>query len=815
MLRLAFSELARTPGSPGQTEPRLPGSPDGGKAGRLLRSGFLPLLALATLWSGGVALAHESEQAAVRPPTLVARLDAALAGRGPDYRPNTHLLNSQGSPRYTNRLILEASPYLLQHAHNPVDWHGWGDEALEMARRLDRPVFLSVGYATCHWCHVMEEESFDNEQVAALLNASFVPIKLDREARPDLDHVYMLATQMLTGHGGWPNSVFLLPDGRPFYAGSYFPRQNFVHLLASIVEAWQDSGRRSALEQQAARLTEAIASLGARRADAARLGEAAFRDAAAAIGRAHNVVDGGFSRSMQFPQEVWLLFLLDHWRRHGDATALGISIRSLRAIAVGGIHDHVGGGFHRYTVDANWRTPHFEKMLYNQALLARSLVDAHAATGEPAFRRAAGRVFDYVARDMTVGGGDAAGAFFAAEDADSLAPSGRREEGYFYAWTPDSVREALGEADGAEAVRRLGLGEPPTLECGAVAHLPRGGDDSSGFDSLDPLLERMRFVRDARPRPRRDDKVITEWNGMMIRALAEGSMRLPDPDRIRMAESAAEGVRRALWTPGHGFCRFHAEGRSVGSGQLPDYACMGLASLALHDATTDFRWRDWAVEIAEAMEARFDDGAGRYRFADADSPLGPVYDADDAATPSGESAALEFLARLSVRTGDPVFSARAEALRDQVSGAARSQPQARTGTILAAGILEGGETETSRSVARGNGRATAFLEDQVVRVEVLLAQGWHVNSDQPSHPDLIPTELEIASGMPGAEIVYPPPVERDLGFMDEPLALFESEFTIRAVWPAPPVGPLQVSLTIQPCSDRICLPPETHLFRLR
>ena len=767
----------------------------------------------AVLFMEGCPLANESDLFAGRPPVLAATLEAALAARGPGYRPNTHLLDAEGAPRYTNRLILEASPYLLQHAHNPVDWHPWGEEALDLARRLDRPVFLSVGYATCHWCHVMEEESFDNEQVAALLNASFIPVKLDREARPDLDHAYMLATQMLTGHGGWPNSVFLLPDGRPFYSGSYFPRANFLHLLSSVVEAWEDRERRAALEQQAARLTEAIAALGARRTEAAPLGEAVSRAAAAAIGRAHNVVDGGFSRSMQFPQEVWLLFLLDHWRRHGDSAALDTALRSLRAIAAGGFHDHAGGGFHRYTVDANWRTPHFEKMLYNQALLSRAFVEAHAATGEPAFRRAACRAFDYVARDMTVREGDAAGAFHAAEDADSLAPSGQREEGYFYVWTPDSIRAELGDADGAEADRRLGLGEPPTLECGAVAHLPPGGE--TDFESLDPLLERMRAAREARPRPRRDDKVITEWNGMMIRALAEGGVRFSDPVRVKAAESAANAVRRALWSPDHGLRRFHSEGRAEGAGQLPDYACMGLACLALHDATLAPVWRDWAVAIAREIETRFDDGAGRYRFSEAGSPLGPVYDADDSATPSGESAALEFLARLSLRTGDPAYPARAEALRDEVSGAASSHPQTRTGSILAAGILEGGETETSRGLAKGNGRASAFLDGSVAHVEVELADGWHVNSDRPHHPDLIPTVLRIATGMPGAEIVYPRMVERDLGFMDEPLALFESKFTIRAVWPAAPVGPVQVELTIQPCSDRICLPPETHLFRLR
>jgi len=744
---------------------------------------------------------------------LAARMEAALAARGPGYRPNTQLLQADGAPRYTNRLIFDASPYLLQHAHNPVDWHPWGPEAMSLAEQRDVPIFLSVGYATCHWCHVMEEESFDNEAVAVRLNENFVPVKLDREARPDLDHAFMIGTQILTGHGGWPNSVFLLPNGKPFFAGSYFPRDRFLQLLAAVTEAWRDPARRTALHKQADGLAQAIVGLGARSERPAALGEEMCQAATQAIGRAHNPVDGGFSRSMQFPQEVWLLFLQDCWRRHGADSARDMVLRSLRAVVAGGIHDHVGGGFHRYTVDVNWRTPHFEKMLYNQALLCRALVDAYGFSGEIGFRRAAERTIRYLARDLTVLEGDAAGAFHAAEDADSLAPSGRREEGFFYVWTPRSVIEALGDEDGQAAVRKFGIDAAPTLENGAVAHLP--AESALDPDVMDPLLERMREARDIRPRPRRDDKVIAEWNGMMIRALAEAGLRLPDSSALAMGVSAAEGVRRALWTPEAGFCRFWCDGRAEGRGQLSDYASMGLASLSLFDATRDPAWRDWAIEIAGGMERRFADGSGRYRAADIESPVGAVYDADDAATPSGESAALEFLARLSLRNANPVWRARAEGLRDRLSGAVGAQPQARVGSLLGSGILDGGETETARSIAQGNGRVSARLEGNVAQLEIELDDGWHVNSDRPNHPDLIATALTVVAGDIGAEVLYPAPVEADFGWMDGPLSLFESRFRIRAVWPSPPSGPVRLSLRIQPCSDRICLPPETHEFRLR
>ena len=791
-----------------RNRPVTPGTTGLGRAPRAL----LVVLAV-ILQTGGGALADQASYTVDRPAALAAEFAAALAARGPAYRPNTQLLDSAGRPRHTNRLILEASPYLLQHAHNPVDWHPWGDAAFDLAKRLDRPVFLSVGYATCHWCHVMEEESFDHEGVASLLNAEFIPVKLDREARPDLDHAYMLATQMLTGRGGWPNSVFLLPDGRPFHAGSYFPRANFLQLLAAVAEAWRDPDRRLALTRQAAGLGESIAAIGTRRSEPRVLGEAVSRTAALAIARAHNAVDGGFSRDMQFPQEVWLLFLLDHWRRYGDRTALDPALRTLRAIIAGGIHDHVGGGFHRYAVDPNWRTPHFEKMLYNQALLSRALVEAHAASGHAGFCRAAERTFDYVARDMTVAAGPAAGAFYAAEDADSLAPSGQREEGWFHVWTPAAVRQALDDGEGEEAIRLLGIDRPPTLECGAVAHLRP--EDEPDFGRLDPLLARLQAARELRPRPRRDDKVITEWNGLMIRALAEGGLRLGQPARVAAAATAGQAIRRALWCPERGLGRFHAEGRREGAGQLTDYAGMGLACLALHDSTRAPVWLAWAGELAGQMQRRFADGEGRLRLAEADSPLGPVYDADDSATPSGESAAFEFLARLSLRSEDPAHADRARRLADGLSGAAESHPHTRTGSLVAAGILAGGESETSRSVARGNGTVAAHLAGNVARVEVTLAEGWHVNSHQPHHPDLIPTELVVTRGPQATEVAYPLPVDRDLGFMDEPLSLFESAFTLRAVWPEPPVGPVELRLTLQPCSDRICLPPETHSFRLR
>ena len=489
---------------------------------RNLRSRILFLGALASVCAG-LAMAAEMPPGVQRDPGLHAELEAAYAAKGPGHVPRTHLMDG-GRARHVNRLILEPSPYLLQHAHNPVDWRPWSHETLAEARARDLPIFLSVGYATCHWCHVMEEESFDNEAIAAVLNAGFLPVKIDREEMPDLDHLYVTATQIQQGHGGWPNSVFLLPDGRPFHTGTYFPPDVFGEMLELISAAWADPRQRAQMEMLAGELSEAVRQVTQMPAtQSAPLDDALHARAAASLLDMHNALEGGFSQDQQFPQEGYLLFLMDHWRRTGDEASLGVATETLYAIAAGGIHDHAGGGFHRYTVDPNWRTPHFEKMLYNQGLLARAFIEAWEITGEPVFRRAAERTFAYVARDMT----DPEGAFHAAEDADSPDATGAREEGAFYVFTPDEIAAAAGP----EAVAALGLDAEPTLEAGGVIHLPLDGVPD--FARLDPLLDAARKARETRPRPLRDDKIIAGWNGLMIRALAEGAVAFERPTMPR------------------------------------------------------------------------------------------------------------------------------------------------------------------------------------------------------------------------------------------------------------------------------------------
>jgi uncharacterized protein YyaL (SSP411 family) len=750
-----------------------------------------------------------------RDPALSQRLEQAYADMGADYVPRTHLRDAKGKAKYVNRLILEASPYLIQHAHNPVDWRAWGPEALAEAAAHDLPVFLSVGYATCHWCHVMEEESFDNEDVAAILNAHYIPIKVDREQRPDLDQIYITATQLQQGHAGWPNSLFLLPDGRPFHTGTYIPRPQFIQILQAVAQAW-NGGKRVDIEGVAGQLSDAIRRFAPPGAAATPPpGAARFADAVSRLSGMHNVQEGGFSDSQQFPQEGFLLFLLDHWRRTGDAQALEMATRSLDAIAAGGIHDHAGGGFHRYTVDPNWRTPHFEKMLYNQGQLARAFIEGWEATGNPAYRRAALRAFDYVLRDMT----DTQGAFYAAEDADSLDARGKLEEGAFYVWSPAEAIAALGE-QAPHAIETLGLRQPPTLEAGPVAHLDPAV--TADFTALDPLLDRLRLARDARTRPLRDDKIIAGWNGLMIRVLAEGSVAFEAPEYVAAAARASETLWSRLWT-GQRLMRLWAggpmsKGRRLEDGVLEDYAWFGLGLLALYDATGDDLWRDRAATLATTAAELFGDANGRLKMAAADGPLGPVYDSADGATPAGESAMLELIARLARRLPDPVFPSLAERLRGALSGQLVQTPLLRPDALVASRIIDEGESTLRRSLAKGTVRAhltpiqTAHQTGGGTRLILDIAPGWHLNAHQDANrpgPDWL-----IGVSLDGAAVDWPEGREITLGFSDRPLRVYDGELVLNLDPDMENTADL-VTLTLQACSDSLCLEPVTATFRLR
>jgi uncharacterized protein YyaL (SSP411 family) len=555
-----------------------------------------------------------------------------------------------------NRLSLESSPYLRQHAGNPVDWYPWGSEALQAAERDDRPILLSVGYSSCHWCHVMERESFEDPSIAALMNDRFVNVKVDREERPDIDQLYMKAVQAMTGHGGWPMTVFLTPSGVPFFGGTYFPPEprpgmpSFPQVLDAVHEAWTQ--RRDEVEAGGARLVEAL-----RSADTApSRGTAAvalLENAARQLAGRYDAAWGGFGRAPKFPQPVTLEFLLRHHLRTGEPAALEMVVHTLRRMAAGGLRDHLGGGFHRYSVDERWLVPHFEKMLYDNALLARAYLDAWRVSGADDLRQVLEETLSWVAEDMR----HPSGGFFSARDADS-----EGEEGAFYVWTPEEVDALLG-TDAALFRRVYDVTEGGNFEGRNILHLPHtvetiaaaeGVDEEALHELLSRGRARLLERRDAREAPFRDEKVIVSWNALTVRAFAEAGAALGRGDWIRIAEEAADFLLRELRSDGmllHSWidgAPSTIDGVPIGA-FLDDVAGLGNALVSLHGATLEDRWLREAEALCDDILRRFwDDGAGTVYDTASDSEalvLRPR-DATDSATPSGTSLAAELLARM-------------------------------------------------------------------------------------------------------------------------------------------------------------------------
>jgi len=591
--------------------------------------------------------------------------------------------------KHGNRLIDETSPYLLQHADNPVDWYPWGDEAFAAARKLDRPIFLSIGYSTCHWCHVMAHESFMNAAIADILNEHFISIKVDREQRPDIDAVYMNAVQAMTGSGGWPLSVFLTPDGKPFYGGTYFPptdrwgRPGFDRVLLAIVDAWND--RRAELIESAGRMTQALADLDRPQAGPA-LSTDVIRQAEQSFEQAFDNVNGGFGTEPKFPQCGILSFLMTRWARTQNSGLLDMVTATLDAMAAGGIRDHLGGGFHRYTVDAHWLTPHFEKMLYDQALLTRGYLEAFQITGRPDYAQVARDIMNYVLRDMS----DPAGGFYSAEDADS---EGR--EGTFYLWTPDEITRLLPPEQAALFMDYCGVTEEGNFEDGKTILSVRMSLDelarrhnrnaAEAADLLQAARTSLFDARSRRPRPHRDEKIITGWNGLMIRSLAMAGRILNDETYTHAARRSAEFILSALRIDGRLY-RFFAKGRPVGLAFLEDHAFMIQALIDLYEADWNPHHLADARKLADAMAGLFADehgGAFYQTGRDAEALILQTKPSYDGPIPSGNSAAAEALLRLSQITTDKRFSDHAEKTLEAFSGRLAEAPTSLPDMLIA------------------------------------------------------------------------------------------------------------------------------------
>jgi len=633
-----------------------------------------------------------------------------------------------------NRLAREKSPYLLQHADNPVDWYPWGEEAFAKAKAENKPIFLSIGYSTCHWCHVMEHESFEDSTVAALMNEAFINIKVDREERPDIDNIYMAVCQMLTGSGGWPLTIVMTPDGEPFFAATYIPkdqrygRPGMTEVIPQLADAWVN--RQSDIAQSTAQILERLQEYAKRPPSTESLDQATLDKAYEEFGNRFDASHGGFGNAPKFPTPHTLLFLLRYWNRTGDEKALNMVEVTLDKMARGGIWDHVGYGFHRYSTDARWFAPHFEKMLYDQALLLMAYSEAYQATRKPEYERVARDIVTYVLRDMQ----DKKGGFYSAEDADS-----EGIEGKFYLWSTEELTTLLGEKDAAVLIDLYGASTAGNfseeIPAGNILHLRRPEADvikEHGItqEELAEIVEsarKMLFeVREKRIHPYKDDKILTDWNGLMITALAKAARAFDEPEFTDAAEKAMKFIMTSLRDSSGGLLHRYREGTAGIMGNLDDYSFVVMGLLELYENTFNVDYLQAALELNTIQIDRFwDDVNGGFFFSadGAEELIVRSKEVYDGAVPSGNSVAMGNLIRLSRFTADPKLEDYSDRLSKAFYGDVSRAPSAFSMLLLA---LDFGIGPSYEVVIVGDPNATdtktmrRALDDRFVPNKVVL-----------------------------------------------------------------------------------------------
>ncbi|HYN19493.1 MAG TPA: DUF255 domain-containing protein [Thermoanaerobaculia bacterium] len=738
---------------------------------------------------------------------------------------------------HQNRLAAESSPYLLLHQHNPVDWYPWGPEALAKAREENKPIFLSVGYSTCYWCHVMERESFSSPEVAERMNRDFISIKVDREERPDIDEIYMAATQILTGQGGWPNSVFLTPDLKPFYAGTYFPpeerygRPSFRTVLEGLSDAWHN--RRQEVEMQSEELGSAMGRYLEQRVQpaAAPPGPDVALRSLETLARRFDREHGGFGGAPKFPSpaNLYLCLELAGERQPMEVLAGEMLSVTLDRMARGGIYDQLGGGFHRYATDREWKVPHFEKMLYDNGFLLELYAREHARTGDAQAARIVRETAQWLSREMTA----PEGAFWSAIDAET-----HGHEGAYYVWTRDELSQVLGEEDAAFLAPLLGFDGPPFFEGDHyVLHLPERVEEAAARRRTvpDDLLREVQALgaklleaRARRERPLTDDKILSDWNGTVIAGLAVAGEVLGDPSLIDRAAKAARFVLRRMRAPDGVLLHAWRQGSGRIPAYLDDYAFVVHGLLALHKAQPDERWLRAAVELTEEQIRRLRDPQGGF-FVAGESPdlLFRSKDVFDGATPAGNAVAILNLLDLFQRTGDDVWRSEARAALQAFAPMIQGSPEGARMMCLAARRFHA-ETAEPRAawertaeasgvekLARAAGELVQVrLEDLVeaadsdawrrFRLVLEIAPDWHLQANPASEEFLIATEVVAEDGAEIRDLLYPPGEPLDAGFAGgERLSVYSGHVEITGQLR----GRGKLVVRFQPCDEARCLPP--------
>ena len=759
------------------------------------------------------------------------------------------LKNPDGSWKWTNQLVHETSPYLLLHAHNPVDWYPWSDEALARAKKENKPIFLSVGYSTCYWCHVMEREVFSNPEIAGQMNKNFINIKIDREERPDLDEIYMTATQILMQRGGWPNSVFLTPDLKPFFAGTYFPptdmpnRPGFPTILNAVHEAWVT--REAEVLASANRITQVIEraiSTGFSALTAKSLDRSLISAAVTHLKTNYKHAYGGFSGAPKFPSPANLEFLLREYERQTRLQTASIGVtnsshkktpstdnesllkmvtHTLDMMAYGGIYDQIGGGFHRYSVDAKWLVPHFEKMLYDNAQLAKIYLQVYRLTEKPQYRRTAEEIFSFIFREMTAH----EGGFYSALDAETDA-----EEGKYYVWTADEIKHALPEKDVQQFTTVYGVDKGPNFEGKNVLYVPNAAESEASLKSLISARETLLAARTKREYPLLDTKIIVSWNGLMIDALAYGYEVLGEEKYLTAASKAAQFILDNMRQPNGELWHTYTAGITKYDAYLDDYAFFVRGLLGLSNATGEERWLREATTLTDKMiELFWDNKNGGFYFtkADAKQLIVRTKKPYDSAIPSGNAVAVNNLIML-----DASYRNFAKKTLLSFAQATEQSPSSFMHLLYALnGYLNLGENRdvsTQRSEQRLDGltqslvTATAKVKTPAkdkqidVEVKVKIAEGWHINANPAGQDNLIPTTITVRkdASVEIVDVKYPKGKSAQFAFSTEALNVYEGTFTIflklkrKSNTHVKKNTSTILKLDFQACSDTECLLPQ-------
>jgi len=729
-------------------------------------------------------------------------LEQAYLNKGKDYTPRTQHLDKQGRAKFVNHLILESSPYLLQHAHNPVNWYGFSDEAFDKAKLENKPIFISIGYATCHWCHVMEEESFDDIEVAKFLNKYFIAIKVDREIRPDVDATYMNVSQLINGSGGWPLNAVILPDGKAFFAGTYFPKPQLLDILSQIQTLWKNE--KDSVINQANEIDNILNKAEAK--TQSNIDKSIIPKAIQALLSNFDEMEGGFGEAPKFPHESMLLLLIDEQKRNPNDEQLNAITATLDIMASGGFYDTLGGGFHRYSTDNTWLIPHFEKMLYNQAQLSLVYTRAYQLTHKPLYRRIAQQTLNYVLKEMQ----DINGGFFSATDADS-----EGEEGTYFVWSIDEIKRVLNKDEFKRFNQWFDLSSHTDFEGNHVIRFRDINDvNVVDYKQIDTLLIKLYNVRIKREPPLTDNKVLLSWNALMIPSLLEAGEVFSEEKYTDAGLALANYLES--FNKNNQLYRVSINSKLETNALFEDYAYLANAYLSVFDQTHEKIWLNRTVQLVNTMNEKFwDKERFGYNMTNNNKYLNARYkESYDGAIPSANGIAYQVLIKLNNRTVDPSFIQRAKQLLGAFSTDINQDPYSYSSFIL--GFNNATFTEIANVQYAYQGRIrvqTQTLKNNEITINLDLNPLWHVNSNQPLQDSLIATKVNNmdVEHWTITKASYPKGKLAKLGFSKDKISIYKDQVSIKLSLSQRSKDYVKpsLSLTLQACSDKVCLPPTT------